>query len=170
MTVFIIGTYDFHYIKSDLNQDIPITFRYELTTATLECSYIRTNIYDILHVYPSNGRHIITYMDVVIMQHMLLFYGESRAELLQTVAYVTDSLENYFTPWAAYQALMTVRLIELDKKTGVRPSEVLGKHLGADFPSTSCWSLGPIPSRPALWIISMGEVGSQYQGMYFWIS
>ena len=59
--------------------------------------------------------------DSVNLQHWLLHFGVASVELRLIVANFTEWLINGRPPWAAYQAMMSVRLIALDKQPGVRP-------------------------------------------------
>ena len=59
--------------------------------------------------------------DSVLLQHWLLRFGATSVELRLIVGDFVEWLGNGRTPWAAYQALISVRLIALDKQTGIRP-------------------------------------------------
>ena len=59
--------------------------------------------------------------DSVSSQHWLLHFGATSEELRLIVADFAECLDNRRPPWAAYQALMSGRLIALDKKTGAKP-------------------------------------------------
>ena len=56
------------------------------------------------------------------LQHWLLHFGAASGELRLVVADFLDWLGNRRTPWSAYQSLMAVRLIALEKQPGVRPA------------------------------------------------
>ena len=55
------------------------------------------------------------------LQHWLLRFGAASAELRLIVGDFVEWLGNGRPPWAAYQALMSSRLIALDKQPGIRP-------------------------------------------------
>ena len=59
--------------------------------------------------------------DSVSLQHWLLRFGAASADLRWNVGYFVEWLGNEWTPWAAYRALMSFRLIALDKQPGIRP-------------------------------------------------
>ena len=59
-------------------------------------------------------------MDSVSLQNWLLRFGAGSRELRLTVADFAKWMGNRCPPWAAYRALMSGRLIALDKKPGVR--------------------------------------------------
>ena len=59
--------------------------------------------------------------DSIILQHWLLQFGAASGELRLIVAEVGDWLSNGRPPWDAYRALMSGRLIALDKSPGIRP-------------------------------------------------
>ena len=59
--------------------------------------------------------------DSVSSQHWLLRFGATSEELRLIVADFAEWLGNGRPLWAAYQALMSGRLIALDKKTGAKP-------------------------------------------------
>ena len=55
------------------------------------------------------------------LQHWLLRFGTASVELRLIVGDVVEWLGNGQPPWATYQALMSDRLIALDKQPGIRP-------------------------------------------------
>ena len=59
--------------------------------------------------------------DSISLQHWLLWFGLASGEFRLIVAEVGGWLSNERPPWAAYCALMSVRLIALDKSPGIRP-------------------------------------------------
>ena len=59
--------------------------------------------------------------DSVSLQHWLLRFGAAIAELRLIVGYFVEWLGNGCPPWAAYRALMSGRLIALEKQPGIRP-------------------------------------------------
>ena len=59
--------------------------------------------------------------DSVILQHWLLHFGAAIEELRLEVADFTEWLGNRRPQWAAYQVMMSGRLVAPDKKPGVRP-------------------------------------------------
>ena len=59
--------------------------------------------------------------DSVSLQHWLLRFGAASAELRLIVGDFVEWLGNVRLPWAAYRALMSGRLIALDKQPGIRP-------------------------------------------------
>ena len=59
--------------------------------------------------------------DSVLLQHWLLRFGAASAELRQIVGDFVEWLVNGRPPWTAYRALMSGRLIALDKQPGIRP-------------------------------------------------
>ena len=62
--------------------------------------------------------------DSVSLQQCLLQFGAASAELRLIVGDFVEWLGNGRPPWAAYQALVSGRLIALDKQPGIRPVEV----------------------------------------------
>ena len=60
----------------------------------------------------------------MLLQHWLLRFGATSAELRLIVGDFVEWLGNGRPPWAAYRALMSGRLIALDKQSGIRPVEV----------------------------------------------
>ena len=62
--------------------------------------------------------------DSVSLQHWLLQFGAASAELRLIVGDFVEWLGNERPPWAAYWALMSGRLIALDKQPGIRPVRV----------------------------------------------
>ena len=62
--------------------------------------------------------------DSVSLQHWLLRFGAASAELRLIVGDFIEWLGNGRPPWAAYWALMSGRLIALDKQPGIRPVRV----------------------------------------------
>ena len=52
---------------------------------------------------------------------MLLKFGKNSQILREEMAAWVEWLGNDSPPWAAYRALMTCRLVALDKQPGVRP-------------------------------------------------
>ena len=59
--------------------------------------------------------------DSVSLQHWLLRFGAASGELQMIVAEFGEWLCNGRPPWAAYLAMMSGRLIALDKCPGIRP-------------------------------------------------
>ena len=64
--------------------------------------------------------------DSVSLQHKLLRFGAASADLRLIVGDFVEWLENGRPPWAVYQALMSVRLIAMDKQPVIRPVGVGG--------------------------------------------
>ena len=62
--------------------------------------------------------------DSVSLQHWLLRFGEASGKLQQIVVEFGEWFSNGRTPWAAYRAMMSVRLIALDKSSGIRPVRI----------------------------------------------
>ena len=60
-------------------------------------------------------------IDSLILQNWLLRFGKESNQLRESIASVTRWLANDSPPWAAYRALMSNRLVALDKCPGVRP-------------------------------------------------
>ena len=58
--------------------------------------------------------------DLVSLQHWILFFGAASGELRLIVGDFTECLSNGRPPWAAYRAMMSIRLIILDKQPGIR--------------------------------------------------
>ena len=58
---------------------------------------------------------------MVSLQHWILRFGAASGELRQIFAEFGEWLCNGRPPWAAYRAMMSGRLIVLDKCTGIRP-------------------------------------------------
>ena len=74
--------------------------------------------------------------DSVSLQHWLLRFGAASRKLRLIVADFGKLLSNGRPPWAAYCAMMSGRLITLDKSPGIRPvgigetwRRLLAKHL-----------------------------------------
>ena len=63
-------------------------------------------------------------MDSVRLQHWLLRLGAASEELRLTVADFTEWLGSGKPPWSTHFALLSGRLIILDKQPGVRPFRV----------------------------------------------
>ena len=59
--------------------------------------------------------------DLVSLQHWLLRFGAASGEMRQIVAEFGEWLCNGRPPWSAYCAMMSGRMIALDKITGIRP-------------------------------------------------
>ena len=59
--------------------------------------------------------------DSISLQHWFLWFGAASRALRIIVAEMGEWLSNGRTPWAAYRALMSGRLISLDKSPGIRP-------------------------------------------------
>ena len=59
--------------------------------------------------------------DSVSLQHWLLRFGAASGELRLIVLEFEEWLSNGRPPWAAYCAMMSGRLIALDKCSGIRP-------------------------------------------------
>ena len=59
--------------------------------------------------------------DSISLQHWLLRFGAASGELRLIVSEVGEWLSNGRPPWSAYCALMSSRLIALDKSPGIRP-------------------------------------------------
>ena len=78
----------------------------------------------------------------MLLQHWLLRFGATSAELRLIVGDFVEWLGNGRTPWAAYQALISVRLIALDKQTGIRTIGVgetwMAPSIPASRPPASC--------------------------------
>ena len=62
--------------------------------------------------------------DSVSLQHWLLRFGAASGELRMIVEDFVEWLGNGRPPWAAYRALMSGRLIALDKQPGIRSARV----------------------------------------------
>ena len=58
---------------------------------------------------------------MVCLQHSLLSFGLVSGKLRQIVAEFREWISNGRPPWAAYRAMMSGRLIVLDKSPGIRP-------------------------------------------------
>ena len=59
--------------------------------------------------------------DSVSLQHWLLRFRAANGELRLNVAEFGEWISNGRPPWAAYRAMMSVRMIALEKGPGVRP-------------------------------------------------
>ena len=59
--------------------------------------------------------------ELVSLQHWLLRFGAASGELRLIVAEFGEWLSNGRPSWAAYRAMMSGRLIALDKSPGIRP-------------------------------------------------
>ena len=55
------------------------------------------------------------------LQHWILWFGAASAELRLIFGEFIEWMSNGRPPWAAYRALMSGRLIALDKQPGIRP-------------------------------------------------
>ena len=62
--------------------------------------------------------------DSVSLQHCLLRFGVASRELRLIVGDFVEWMVNGRPPWAAYRALMSGRLIAMDKQPGIRPVRV----------------------------------------------
>ena len=60
-------------------------------------------------------------VDSIQLKHLLLKHGKASSKLQKAVANFTGSMANESSPWAAIRALMSGRLVALDKCPGVRP-------------------------------------------------
>ena len=60
-------------------------------------------------------------VDSLTLQHWLLRFGKESNHLREAIASLTRWLANESPPWAAYRAIISNRLIALDKCPGVRP-------------------------------------------------
>ena len=60
-------------------------------------------------------------VDAIAMRKWLLRYGKPSQMLREELAEWTEWLSNTTPPWAAYRALVSCRLVALDKVPGVRP-------------------------------------------------
>ena len=58
---------------------------------------------------------------LVILQYWLLIFGAANRELWMTVADFAEWIVNGRSPWDAYRALMSGRMIALENNPGVRP-------------------------------------------------
>ena len=59
--------------------------------------------------------------DSVSLQHWLQRFGAESGELRLIVGDFTECLRNGRPPWDAYQAMMSVRMIELERQPGIIP-------------------------------------------------
>ena len=59
--------------------------------------------------------------DSVSLQHWLLWFGVANGELRLIVGKFTEWPGNEWPPYSVYRALMSGRLIMLDKQPGIRP-------------------------------------------------
>ena len=59
--------------------------------------------------------------DSISLQHWILRFGAASRALRLIVAEMGEWISNGRPPWAAYRALMSGRLIALDKSPGIRP-------------------------------------------------
>ena len=59
--------------------------------------------------------------DSVSLQHWLLWLGAASVEIRQIVGNCVEWIFIGQLPWAAYWALMSGRMIALDKQPGIRP-------------------------------------------------
>ena len=55
------------------------------------------------------------------IQHWLLRFGVNSNKLREAVVHFLRWMDNRTSPWAAYRAIVAIRLIGLDKYPGVRP-------------------------------------------------
>ena len=60
-------------------------------------------------------------MDAANALEYLVAYEGASTNLRQVMANLCEWLANTSPPWAAYRALMTRRLVALDKEPGTRP-------------------------------------------------
>jgi len=60
-------------------------------------------------------------MDAVQLKHLLLKHGGASKKLRQAVAKFAYWVANTRPPWAAYRALIWVRLVALGTNPGIRP-------------------------------------------------
>ena len=59
--------------------------------------------------------------DSVSLQHWILRFGAASAELRLNIGDFVEWLGNRWPPWAAYQTLMSGRMLALDRQQGIRP-------------------------------------------------
>ena len=62
--------------------------------------------------------------DLVSLQHWLLRFGAASSKLRKFVVELWEWLSNGRPPWVAYRAMMSGRLIALDKSPGIRPVRI----------------------------------------------
>jgi hypothetical protein len=63
-------------------------------------------------------------LDAAVIHQWLLRYGEASNELQKVSAEFTSWLANELSPWAAYRALWSGRLVALDKSPGICPVRI----------------------------------------------
>ena len=78
--------------------------------------------------------------EAIEMVDWLLRFGCTSEELRVVVARLSDWMANSSPPWAAYRALMSCRLVALDKSPGLRP---------VGIGETLLWSLAKLVMREA---------------------
>ncbi len=68
-----------------------------------------------------SGSASLSSFDAIMLRNCLLQYGRALGDLRQELAAWVEWLSNESPPWAAYRALMSQRLVALDKQPGVWP-------------------------------------------------
>ncbi len=101
---------DPHCIAFKQYNEVPVEIPMDCTTEDLETLALRMS-----------GSAGPSSFDAVMLRNCLLRYGRASGELRQELAAWVEWLSNESPPWAAYCALMSQRLVALDKQPGVRP-------------------------------------------------
>ncbi len=101
---------DPHCIAFEQYNEVPVEIPTDCTTKDLETLALRMS-----------GSAGPSSFDAVMLRNCLLRYGRASGELRQELAAWVEWLSNEFPPWAAYRALMSRRLVALDKQPRVRP-------------------------------------------------
>ena len=94
-------------------------------------------------------------MDAILLGDWLLRFGKSSLLVRERLAEMAEWLANDSPPWAAYRALMTGRIVALDKCPGVRPVG-WGRLSSASWQSVFCWWQGMMLQPLVACISSVG--------------
>jgi hypothetical protein len=101
---------DPHCIAFEHYDEVPVEIPTDCTSKDLKTLALRMSG----NVGPSS-------FDAVMLRNCLLRYGRASGKLRQELAAWVEWLSNESPPWAAYRALMSRRLVALDKQPGVWP-------------------------------------------------
>jgi hypothetical protein len=105
---------DPHCIAFEHYDEVPVEIPTDCTSKDLETLALRMG-----------GSTGPSSFDAVMLRNCLLWYGRALGELRQELANWVEWLSNESPPWAAYRALMSRRLVALDKQPGVWPVAIV---------------------------------------------
>ncbi len=101
---------DPHCIAFEHYNEVPVEIPMDCTSEDLETLALRMG-----------GSAGPSSFDAVMLRNCLLWYGRALGKLRQELVNWVEWLSNESPPWAAYRALMSRRLVALDKQPGVWP-------------------------------------------------